>query len=767
MTKFLYQINSTEADKCLDIELYYVDENRNVIFEKKETPYKIITRKKDFEKLKISGKNINIAKEKVYNKKKEECCIIEIRSKELYDYVLSELKSYEMETYETDLIEEHRYIIDNKITVGDDNIKNKNPFRTAYIDIESIGIKDKTRIISISAYSPDKEKFAFVYLNKEKLSPKKQKEIINKQFKSFKLIVLENEKELLERFKYDILKLEPQIILGWNVIDFDFNVIKQRMDVHSIVFNFSNYDDECKLRIVKDFFRDSTMAGRGILVFDIIQLLKSNFISFEDYKLNTVAKEVLGEEKVDINDEDEEIDSNDKLNLIEKQFMSNPSKLAEYNFKDSYLSWQICDKLKLIELMTKRSTITNTPLLKVKSPISALDIMYLKELHEIEYVAPSNFNYTASSPIEGAFVIEPEKGFYDDIFVLDFKSLYPSIIMTFNVDPYTISKSGQIIAPNGAKFDKERGILPRLIEKLYKERDIAKKDKDKIKSFALKTTMNSFYGAVASPKSRFYNKDVGEAITSFGRDIIQRAKRFMEENGHKAVYGDTDSIFVKLSCKFKNYDDKLQKGKQIEKELNDFFDKWVKNDFGQKSFLNIELEKIYSKFFIASKKRYVGYDVMSKNLQFVGMEAVRGDWTELAKSFQVNLVNLIFSNKSKEEIEKYIKEYISKLKDGEFDELLVYTKKITKPLNQYTKTTPPHVKAARELKKFSGRVVKYVQTKEGPKHISLLSLPANYDYEHYIEKQLKGVSDDLLENIDVDFDKVINEKKEGSLNRFF
>jgi DNA polymerase-2 len=187
--------------------------------------------------------------------------------------------------------------------------------------------------------------------------------------------------------------------------------------------------------------------------------------------------------------------------------------------------------------------------------------------------------------------------------------------------------------------------------------------------------MNSFYGAVASPKSRLNNREVGEAITSFGRNIIQKAKLFIEEKGHKAIYGDTDSIFVKISKKFNNLDDKINTGKEIENELNDYFNNWVKDEYGQKNYLNIELEKIYSKFFIASKKRYTGYDEISKKLQFVGMEAIRGDWTELAKSFQVNLVNLIFSGADKKQIEEYINQYINKLKDGEYDDLLIYSKK--------------------------------------------------------------------------------------------
>jgi len=177
--------------------------------------------------------------------------------------------------------------------------------------------------------------------------------------------------------------------------------------------------------------------------------------------------------------------------------------------------------------------------------------------------------------------------------------------------------------------------------------------------------------------------------------------------------------------------------------------------------------KIFSKFFIASKKRYVGYDEISKELKYVGMEAIRGDWTNLAQNFQRELVDLIFEGKNKEKIEKFILDYVNNLKTGKYNDLLIYTKKITKPLALYTKTTPPHVRAAREVPNFAGKIVKYVMTKDGPKHINILKEPIKYDYDHYIEKQLNGVADDLLEAFGVDFNKVTQGTKQNSLNRFF
>jgi DNA polymerase-2 len=279
--------------------------------------------------------------------------------------------------------------------------------------------------------------------------------------------------------------------------------------------------------------------------------------------------------------------------------------------------------------------------------------------------------------------------------------------------------------------------------------------------------MNAFYGAVASPKSRFYNKHIGEAITSFARHIIKQTKAYSEHQGHKVVYGDTDSVFLQPKEDLSSFKEKEKRGKDLERELNEYFKNWVEEQYAVTCKLQLELEKLFSHFFIASKKRYVGYDELSEDTIFVGMEAIRGDWTELAKEFQRQLVSRMFADMNKTEVAEFIREYVRKLEEGKFDDYLVYHKKITKPLSHYVKTTPPHVKAARELEHFNGRTVSYVMTKEGPRHVSLLEEEVPFDYQHYIEKQLKGVSDDLLESFGIDFDEVVSKRKQKGLDQFF
>lgn len=767
MKEFIFQIEKEERDEDIELRIYSVNEEKKTVLQKNTISYSILLKKEDYEKLNVKSDNIKISKSGLKDKNHEEVLKLSLSSKELYEYLNSSIREANLSTYEADLPVEHEYIIDNDVSLISNSSKDTYlPLKYVAVDIETIGNVLEQEIVLISLYSP--EGLSKVLMNPDDLSEHNLAKVKKSKFEAFELLIFKNEKEMLEKFREEILSFKPQLVIGWNVVDFDFKVIRERMTHHSIPFIFSDFEGECKLRVISDFFRSSTMNCPGVLIWDVIQILRTNFIHFEDYKLNTVAREVLGDNKIELeNDENADDSIIDKIKTIEHMFHSDPKKLIDYNFKDSFLTSQIYEKLKLEELMCKRSIITGTPLAKVKSPIATLDIMYLKELHKRGYVANSNFNFSDTSPIEGAYVIDPKKGFYNDIFVFDFKSLYPSIIMTFNIDPFTYSKTGLLEAPNGARFNKEPGILPILIHQLYLERDNAKKEKDSVKSFALKTTMNSFYGAVASPKCRFYNKDVGEAITSFGREIIKKAKDFAQERGHKAIYGDTDSCFIKAGREFKDLEEKKKFGADLEKEFNKVFSEWVENEFGMRSFLNIELEKIFSHFFIASKKRYVGLDELSGKTNYTGMEAIRGDWTELAQNFQRKLVDLIFSNKNKEEIRRFILDYVERLKKGEYDDLLVYKKKITKPLNLYTKTTPPHVRAARELPQFSGRTVKYVMLKEGPRHLRLLKDTDKYDYEHYIDKQLKGVSDDLLDAFGIDFDEILFRKKQSSLDKFF
>ena len=775
---FLYKIEFVELDDKIEIIKYFADKNFDTKIEKDFLNYEVLLSLKDFETF---VKNLEI-KENLdfkiidYNLKHYDILDIvkiHIFKKDVFQKIKEFSKEKKVVFYEFDLNPTFRYLINNDIKIeGIDTIP-----KMLFFDIETITKEGKNlfdEIVSISIFSPNGLKK--VLLNTNFLDKNNIHKLKENNFE-FELLCFSDEKALLENFSKIIKEFSPQMILGWNLIDFDFKIVIEKMRKHNLNLDFSKFGNKVNLKINKDFFKSSTLDISGILVFDIIELLKINFITFDDYKLDTVSKKVLKDSKIDLNDDDNEDDDTlkSKIEKINNLYFNNTKKLLEYNFKDSVLCFEILEKLNIIKLIFLRSSITKTPLNKIKSPIASLDIMYLTKLHKQNIVAKTNFNFN-SNPIGGAFVIDPKMGYYNNIFVFDFKSLYPNIIRTFNIDPFSLDNNGEIKTINGINFSRKIGILPNLISELSKQREIAKIEKNNIKQNAIKVTMNSFYGAIASPKSRFHNFDMGEAITSFGRDLIQKTKEFCEkELSHKVIYGDTDSVFI--SPKNSKHIEKLDVekikiiGLDIEEEINLFIKKYVKNFGTEKNFLKIEFEKIYSKFFISTKKRYIGFDILKNDYDYVGVEFVRGDWTKLAKIFQETLIKIIFENfeneNLKDKIKNFIVEFTTKLEKKEFDNYLIYFKKLTKSLKEYTKTTPPHVKAAREVENFNERLVKYVMSEDGPKHISKLTENFKYDYKHYIEKQLYGVCDDILKPLNIDFLDIVYKKKQKGLNEFF
>ncbi len=570
--------------------------------------------------------------------------------------------------------------------------------------------------------------------------------------------IYKDEKSLLESFKDIIQKQDPDIITGWNVIDFDLMVLRDKFRQHKIPFILGRADWQSSLRIESDFFRDSKADFAGRQVLDGIALLKNNFIKLPDYKLDTAAKEILKDRK--------SIQFGNKAKEIEDMFKNNKEKLVKYNLKDAELVIKILEKKNLINLTVVRSMLTGMPLDRVSASIASLDSLYLRETMKKNIVCNSSSYNDREERIKGGFVRDSIPGIFNWVVVCDFKSLYPSVIRTFNIDPISLDKKGEIKAPNGAKFRNEDGILPMLIESLWQQRDKAKKNKDDIASFAIKITMNSFFGVLANPNCRFYSLEMANAITHFGQKIVKETAENVEKLGYKVIYGDTDSIFIDSQAK--DYTGAKKDGEKIQEFVNKFYKKQVKDEYNRKSFLELEFEKVYRKFILpmvrdsgaGAKKRYAGLktDGKKEELQFVGLEVVRRDWTKLAKDFQIEILQRIFDEK---DITKYVKKVIDDLKAGKLDDKLIYRKALRKPLEAYTKTTPPHVKAARLLPKLDGTIIDYVLTENGPEPIQILK--SKIDYDHYIKKQLKPIADSVLVFFDQKFEDILRGNKQQSL----
>ena len=409
-------------------------------------------------------------------------------------------------------------------------------------------------------------------------------------------------------------------------------------------------------------------------------------------------------------------------------------------------------------LSVRRAQISGLLMDQLGMMTAAFDHFYLPRLHRAGFAAPNLKDIQTNEHAAGGYVIEPTPGIYENIIVLDFKSLYPSIIQTFKIDPYSLLMKDvdTIQTLNGYKFSASLHILPDFIDELMKLRDIAKKKKDKQLSQAIKILMNSFYGVMGSYGCRFYHPDLPRAITGSGHKLLLGSKDYLENKGLKVVYGDTDSLFVMLNDI--SVDDGEAQGKKIVKELNSFWKNKLKKEFKVESYLELEFEKYYRKFIITpargaeigAKKRYAGLVTKDgkENIEFVGMEFVRSDWTKLAKEFQVELYQKVFDGV---EVEDWIRGEIQKLKSGKFDDKLIYRKRLRKEVEDYTKNVPPHARAAKLLNEPRD-VIYYAITQRGPIPIELKH--NDFDYDHYIEKQLKPIADSVLSLLGKNFDSI-------------
>ncbi len=564
------------------------------------------------------------------------------------------------------------------------------------------------------------------------------------------LTLYENEKVLLQSFISWFNEVDPDIIIGWHVIGFDLMFLERKFREHNISFDLSRGEGTILLRNRKSGGYYAFIPGR--IVIDGPPALRSSFFSFEDYKLETVAQELLKTGKTITPDKN-------KVHEIEKLFAEDKLKLAEYNLQDTVLVSDIFKKSGLIELSVRRAQLSGMLMDQLGMMTAAFDHFYLPKIHRTGYVANDKKDISEMSHSAGGYVLDPKPGLYDDVVVLDFKSLYPSIIRTFKIDPISrlLSDENTIKTPNGYKFSSSNYFLPNFIEQLMIQRNEAKKKKDKQLSQAIKILMNSFYGVMGSYGCRFYHPDLPSAITGTGHFLLLGSKEYFQSKGYEVVYGDTDSLFVKLKKGEGNLADEI--AISLADDLNIYWKEKLRAEYQVESFLEIEFEKHYKKFIITpmrksefgAKKRYAGLLKKdgSEKIEFVGMEFVRSDWTKLAKEFQVELYERIFYNL---DVSDWIREVVLKVNKGELDDKLIYRKRLRKGIDEYTKNIPPQVKAARMIDS-NENVVNYVITKRGPIPIELNH--DDIDYQHYIEKQIKPIADSVLNILGESFDSII------------
>jgi DNA polymerase-2 len=268
--------------------------------------------------------------------------------------------------------------------------------------------------------------------------------------------------------------------------------------------------------------------------------------------------------------------------------------------------------------------------------------------------------------------------------------------------------------------------------------------------------MNSFYGVLGTPGCRFFEPRLASSVTLRGHEIIQRSKEWIESEGRRVIYGDTDSLFV-LVGKGPGAEECRRLGGELARRLNRRWAEEVSRRYRLESHLELEFEAHYLRFFmptvrgseVGSKKRYAGLTLRdgSQVLEFTGLEAVRSDWTPLAREFQREIYRRVFFD---EPFFDYVKKIASELFAGKRDSELVYRKRIRRRLEDYRKNVPPHVQAALK-RQMRGRLdrrdrddrwIRYVVTTDGPEPVESRTSPL--DYQHYLDRQLAPAADALL-----------------------
>ena len=562
-----------------------------------------------------------------------------------------------------------------------------------------------------------------------------------------------SEKSLLQAFMTWLHDYDPDLLIGWNIVGFDLIGLEKKCQQLGLKLNLGRQNTEARIFKSRQAGEMNIAQISGRVVMDGIEMLRAAFWSFENFTLDFVAQELLGKNKL-ITDEDKPAE-------INKLFNTDKLQLARYNLEDCRLVAEIFKITGLIEFAIERSAMTGLAFGRVGGSVAAFDNLYLPRLHRKGCVAPDIGSQTDDTPSPGGYVIDSKPGLYDDVLLLDFKSLYPSIIRTFRIDPLGLAQPGDNPIPGflQANFSREQSILPELIQELWAKRDEAKKQKNKPLSQAVKIIMNSFYGVLGTDGCRFFDPRLASSITRRGHEIIQQSQAFIEQQGKQVIYGDTDSIFVLLESGL-NTQQARQAGEELMQQLNQFWQHKIKQEFDLPSYLEIEFETHFKKFFMptvrgsyqGSKKRYAGWvtkDGKQPELVVKGLEAVRTDWTLFAREAQTEVLTRLFTDQP---VEEYVLELAQGLAEGKFDEQLVYSKRLRKPLSSYTKNVPPHVQAARKLDK-PGRKINYMITLNGAEPV--VNLTAKPDYDHYLERQLKPAVEGLLHCVELDFDDIV------------
>lgn len=673
------------------------------------------------------------------------------------------------------------------------------PFRILSFDIECAGRKgifpeaDKDPVIQIANMvqkQGEQEPFIRNVFTLNSCSP-----VVGSQVLSYK-----KEGELLKKWSEFFRAVDPDIVTGYNIQNFDFPYLLNR----AIALKVKEFPYLGRIggisSVIKEAMLQSKQMGRrenkiinieGRVQFDLLQILLRDY-KLRSYTLNAVSFHFLQEQKEDV--------QHSIITDLQNGTDQTRRRLAVYCLKDAILPLRLLRKLMCVINYMEMARVTGVPLPYLLSRGQQIKVVsqLLRKAKEQDLVLPTH-RIDPGEEYEGATVIEPVKGYYDQpIATLDFSSLYPSIMMAHNLcyttllNPNTIQKENLtpeqfIKTPSGNLFIKStmrKGLLPEILEHLLGARKKAKaelkKETDPFKKqvldgrqLALKISANSVYGFTGAQVGKLPCLEISQSVTAFGRMMIEQTKCYVEEkytvaNGYdhnaKVIYGDTDSVMCKFGV------DSVSEAMKLGQEAAEF----ISEKFVQP--IKLEFEKVYFPYLLINKKRYAGlywtnpekYDKMDCK----GIETVRRDNSPLVANLINICLQMLLIDRDPNGAVEYAKQSISDLLCNRIDiSQLVITKELTKTENEYA-GKQAHVELANRMKKRDpgsapqlGDRVPYVivaaakktpafMKSEDPIYVLENSIPI--DTVYYLENQL---SKPLLRI----FEPILGEKKAESV----
>lgn len=537
-----------------------------------------------------------------------------------------------------------------------------------------------------------------------------------------KYLLCRDEKHLLKKFIEMWCHINPDIATGWNIEGFDIPYIINR--TRKVIG-----DDWTKRLspwgIIEE--REITLFGRPTIVYDILGLVNLDYLALykkftynqrESYSLNNISHVELGEKKLDYSEYET------LFKLYEKDY----AKFIDYNIRDVELVKKLDDKLKLFDLVFM---IAYTAKCNLRDVLGTLKVW---ETISYNYLIDKNIIISPRTRLDdrdfvGGYVKEPFAGRHHWVVSFDLASLYPHLIMQYNISPETMSQKISVdidqlvektrlwnesglkdsLTANGVFYTKhKRGFIPELMEKFFKERKrikeelfIASKENSpeelqvqlNTRQMAIKILLNSLYGALGNKYFRFFSADMAESITTSGqlsiRWIERKLNEFMNDvmktDNHDYIIAiDTDSVYITFDklvnklftgetdkTKILDFLDKISSEK-IEPFINESYEELAEYMGAYEQKMLMEREVISDSSVFIAKKRYImnvldneGIRYKEPKIKMMGVEAVRSSTPEICRNTIKEMINIIL-NGTEKEAQEYIKQTKKEFFESDF-----------------------------------------------------------------------------------------------------